>query len=153
MQRTNFSCHLFCKETQKSRHQTFAWLARRYETKGQKLVNRIGIIILLTILTSCVFIPAVSGEQSNCVLHTKKLELKGNGAEGAEGLMCGHEACLVLLAAASAVTLSTLIVSGSIVLVGNTFHWIEKEGTCNEGYIKTKIEELNQLLGINKLGE
>ncbi len=30
LKRTNIRCHLFCKETQKSRHQTFARLARRY---------------------------------------------------------------------------------------------------------------------------
>jgi hypothetical protein len=30
LKRTNIRCHLFCKETQKSRHQTFARLAGRY---------------------------------------------------------------------------------------------------------------------------
>jgi hypothetical protein len=34
LKRTNIRCHLFCKETQKSRHQTFARLAGRYKSQG-----------------------------------------------------------------------------------------------------------------------
>jgi hypothetical protein len=36
LKRTNIRCHLFCKETQKSRHQTFARLAGRYAQKMSK---------------------------------------------------------------------------------------------------------------------
>jgi hypothetical protein len=32
LKRTNVRCHHFCKATQKSHHQTFTWLAGRYES-------------------------------------------------------------------------------------------------------------------------
>jgi predicted ABC-type transport system involved in lysophospholipase L1 biosynthesis ATPase subunit len=114
------------------------------------LVNKILFIFLLSSLASCVFIPAVSPEQPTCILHTKKLVLKTSESKGALGARCTGEACLVILGAASAVALSTLIVSGSIVLVGNTVHWLEKEGTCDDGYIKIKIEEFYKLIGVNE---
>ena len=110
------------------------------------LLNRIIAVISLLTLFSCVYIPAKSEDQSNCILHTKKLELKVKNIDGA--LNCSGESCLPVLAVVSTVSLSTFIVSGSIVFVGNSFHWLEKEGTCDDGFIKIKIDEFNQFLGV-----
>lgn len=33
------------------------------------------------------------------------------------------------------VTGGSAVVSGSIVLVGNTAHWLEYQGTCSDGYL------------------
>lgn len=57
------------------------------------------------------------------------------------GSHCRDEDCL--LVAIAPVTIST-IVSGSIMIVGNTVHWIEKEGTCDEGIIKESVANLSE---------
>jgi hypothetical protein len=95
-----------------------------------------------------VFIPVASVEESSCILQTRKLELKVENTNGSLGFICTGEACMVVLTAASAVSISTFIVSGSIVLIGNTFHWLEKQGSCDDGFIKIKIDEFFRLLGL-----
>jgi hypothetical protein len=91
----------------------------------------------------------VTEDDSNCILHTKELELEVTGSEVSLGLNCYGETCLAVLAAASAVSITTFLVSGSIVLIGNTFHWLEKEGSCDDGFIKIQIDNFFQFLGVN----
>jgi hypothetical protein len=59
--------------------------------------------------------------------------------------MCDDKGCLggvLVLSAGSA------LISGSIVLTGNTVHWLEYQGTCSDGYLNvTKqlfIESVNK---------
>ena len=43
------------------------------------------------------------------------------------------------LASVVVVTAGSAIISGSIVLTGNTIHWLEYQGRCSDGYLaKTK---------------
>jgi hypothetical protein len=41
LKRTNIRCHLLCKETHKSRHQTFARLAGRYVCEILSKIKRL----------------------------------------------------------------------------------------------------------------
>lgn len=45
------------------------------------------------------------------------------------GCAAGAVASMIVVTGGSAV------VSGSIVLVGNTAHWLEYQGTCSDGYL------------------
>lgn len=116
---------------------------------GINVSNQLIAIIFLLTLTSCVFVPVVSENESNCILQTQKLELQVEHSHGSLGFHCTGEACMAVLAVASAVSISTFIVSGSVVLIGNTFHWLEKEGSCDDGFIKTRIDEYFQFLGVD----
>ncbi len=84
-----------------------------------------------------------------CQLVTKKLELElsDEGTTVVDGIMgsvhCSSPECLLTLAlSALLVPVTSIIVSGSIVIVGNTVHWIEKQGKCEDSITQTAINGL-----------
>lgn len=87
------------------------------------------IIILTTVLTSCAYVPKVIHDPDNrrCDLDTKKRTLKLN----AQGVYNFHN-CPDCLIAAGIYSTATAIISGSIVLIGNTVHWLEKQAKCDD---------------------
>jgi len=114
---------------------------------------------LLTVLSFFIvgcFAPSIVAEKNQaCQLVTKKLELvlyeEGSQAltEGAFlGMLESPEACqtpeclLIIPLGALAISVTSIIVSGSIVVVGNTIHWIEKEGTCKFSTTRTIVNNL-----------
>jgi len=104
------------------------------------------IFTLLTILLllSCTVSPKVMHDSDNesCHLETKMRALKIK-----EELKGGSRADPITLAVASIYTATTTIVSGSIVLVGNTVHWMEKQGKCDDAFIlKTYNEYIEPLI-------
>jgi len=89
----------------------------------------------IALLTSCVFVPEESEKQKyadNCHMFTKQLTLS---AQEIKGHICNAddsaEACLMVYGIILPV--GTFVISGSIVLIGNTLHWLEYQGPCSEG--------------------
>jgi hypothetical protein len=65
-------------------------------------------------------------------MNLEAIELQGNIAH--QGCRTGD--CLAgALAGVVVVTAGSAIISGSIVLTGNTIHWLEYQGTCSDGYL------------------
>jgi len=58
---------------------------------------------------------------------------------------CHDDECL---AAALVISAGSVLVSGTIVLAGNTVHWLEYQGTCSDGYLNSAkqlfFESLNK---------
>ncbi len=82
-------------------------------------------------LTSCAFVPSSSTEQPyyfECEMVTKKLMLEttqmGQINDCGDG---GIAECLIMTGILGT---ASLIVSGSIVLIGNTLHWSEYKLRC-----------------------
>lgn len=105
------------------------------------------LLIMLLVLSGCAFTPRVSLDQeyaNQCSLYTKQMELSVHElrASGCNGSHKGAEACL--LAYAIGVPVMTFTVSGSIVLVGNTLHWLEYQGRCDDSAFSTGIEALKR---------
>jgi hypothetical protein len=123
-------------------------------------IRTLSRIILLTLLFSSIvgcFAPAIVADRSQeCQLVTKKLDLVLS-KEGSGALMgilsnpshnCHTPECLLIFPlGAIAISVTSLIVSGSIVVAGNTIHWIEKEGRCENSTIQTL---LNNFVGAIK---
>lgn len=87
-------------------------------------------------LAGCVFVPqTVTEYDTACQLRVKRMELKAmpRGFMRAGG--CQGEACAAVLVTAGLVTVGSMVISGSIVVVGNAAYWIEKQGRCLRGYI------------------
>ena len=96
--------------------------------------------LVVLFVSGCVFVPKIEENQNeNCELITKSMtienEVKYSG--GCEGR------CAEL---ALGVAATTFIVSGSIVAVGNTVHWIEKIGRCEDSLIQEEINKLYKKL-------
>jgi hypothetical protein len=110
---------------------------------------------LVILLSSCAFVPRVSDNQiyaNKCQMHTRHLTL---GAEDLGALNCGSsgnnesaEACMIAFGVV--VPVSTFIVSGSIVVAGNTLHWLEYQGSCEGSDLSRGIKRLKLSLNKNK---
>ena len=96
------------------------------------------IVVLIMFLTSCTFIPKVvhDTDDRRCNLSTSQRTLDIS-AEGSDQFLhgCANSSsdsafgCILL---ASLYSTATAIISGSVVIVGNTLHWIEKQAKCDD---------------------
>lgn len=98
-------------------------------------------LVTLTLVSSCSFVPKASENQeyfAECPMLTKQLTLSVTELEGG---VCDDdddlEACLLTLGVV--VPVGTLVLSGSIVVAGNTLHWLEYEATCENGDRKSVV--------------
>ena len=98
------------------------------------LKKRLCLILLTTLITSCVFVAQESWDQyrdDGCHVSNKKLTL--TTTEVRVGVSCHGSsevlaACLVTYGVI--VPVGSLVVSGSVVVVGNILNWIESKGSC-----------------------
>jgi hypothetical protein len=58
------------------------------------------------------------------------------------GVNSNEGAAICLAAMGVIIPVGSLVASGSIVLVGNTMHWLEYHGTCDDGMLWSYIEKL-----------
>ncbi len=102
--------------------------------------------LLISLVSGCAFYPkAQQADLDNgCDLYFKKLTMDVTSSR----IQCqggGNSAgtCIVL---AGVVAGGTAVVSGSIVLVGNTLHWLEKQGKCDDSFLNTRVFSHNKPL-------
>lgn len=103
-------------------------------------VNYAKLMIILFILQGCIVIPKTVPEKNQaCLLVTKSLTIDSYTSsemidEAKDEMVhalasdCHEPECLIGIAPLVAISAGSLVVSGSIVVVGNTIHWIEKQG-------------------------
>lgn len=104
------------------------------------------IAALLILLPACAFYPKTqySEEVKRCNLNFKKLTLDVTSSSiRCQGNSKSAGACVVL---AGVISGGSAIVSGSIVLVGNSLHWLEKQGKCDDSFLNSKILHHNKPL-------
>jgi hypothetical protein len=112
---------------------------------------RISLLALLSVLIAGCFMPAiVTNANPECQLVTKELKLtfseEGSGVlldsalEGMLNSSCNEPECLLIIPLGIfTISVTSMIVSGSIVVVGNTIHWLEKEGKCKNSTTQTMV--------------
>ena len=69
-------------------------------------------------------------------MFTPKLYLDVETIELHHGCSGSGESAIACLVGAGIVPAGTFVVSGSIVLIGNTLHWLEYQGRCDDGVIQ-----------------
>lgn len=115
------------------------------------------IIYGLTLaLSACVYVPVVDEQDaasSSCKTYTKSMslesiQLQGNIAEN--GCLNNRDCAVGALAGVIVVTAGSAIISGSIVVTGNTLHWLEYQGTCSDGYLNKAKQSFLATIGMSK---
>lgn len=109
-------------------------------------------MLCILILASCCgcFLPKpLDSDANTCKLVTKQYTLDFSAEEGEKIIAastrgCPDPECVLLVPLVSAVLMPTcsFVVSGSIVVVGNTIHWIEGQGKCDDSATNKAIERL-----------
>jgi hypothetical protein len=98
------------------------------------LKKKLGLIMLTALVASCVFVANESQNQyrnDDCHVSSKKLTLSttefgvGVSCHGSSEMMA---ACLVTYGVI--VPVGSLILSGSVVMVGNILNWVEVQKSC-----------------------
>jgi hypothetical protein len=91
--------------------------------------RRLAFLLVGSSLSACLVLPKVDMNQPvPCPLVTREVTL--------DTVQLGHighcygDACLLQLTAGTVVFAASALVSGSVALVGNTLHWIERVHKC-----------------------
>jgi hypothetical protein len=105
--------------------------------------SRFLLLASIILSTACAFYPTTSKQQDHankCNMATRSLDLEYDVmiATGCGGSNEEAAACLAIMGIV--IPIGTLVASGSIVLVGNTLHWLEYHGTCDDGLLWSYIE-------------
>jgi hypothetical protein len=94
------------------------------------LCHRLAPAALAVLLSACVVLPQTREVYDpQCQQVQRHVTLEVAQLHGFQH--CHGDGCVVLLVAASAVTLASLVVSGSIAVVGNIVYWNERRGSCS----------------------
>jgi hypothetical protein len=86
----------------------------------------------LLLLQACVVVPHTREVYDpGCRTLTRQITLEAAYLGGFHA--CVGEGCVALLVTVGAVTAASVVVSGSIALIGNVVYWFEMQGRCQRG--------------------
>ena len=79
--------------------------------------------------SACVFLPETTTRYDpDCGVTQRHMTLKAYQIAAFGG--CRNEGCAELLVLAGAVSATSLVISGSIAVVGDAVYWLERRGRC-----------------------
>lgn len=91
---------------------------------------RAGLLAAAALLAGCVFVPSTSERyDADCRVSARHMDLQPVALASIQG--CSNDGCAALLVVFGATAAASLVVSGSIVVVGNVVYWFEKQGRCD----------------------
>lgn len=83
----------------------------------------------MSLLAACVYVPRTTQVyDSECRVMANHMILEGGQVAAIQH--CENQGCVALIVGAGVVTAATVIVSGSIVVVGNIAYWLERKARC-----------------------
>ncbi len=85
-------------------------------------------------------------DETDCELWSREWELNLSDSDLSllhAPIYCSEPECaLVVALSLVAIPVTSFIVSGSIVVVGNTVHWLEEQGSCEESMTQEAVSTL-----------
>ncbi len=88
------------------------------------------LMAALALLQGCVFVPrTVEIYDPECQLLARQMVLESSVVLNTLH-HCGGDMCAAVLVGAGVVTAASLVVSGSIAIIGNVVYWFESRGRC-----------------------
>lgn len=89
-------------------------------------------LVLVLLLPACVYVPvAVDTYDYECRMVARQYTLQPVQFAAIQG--CANSGCAALMAAAGITAAGSLVISGSVAIVGNVVYWLEKQGRCLRG--------------------
>ena len=86
-------------------------------------------VVACALLAGCVMVPhTVQTYDPECRTIARHMVLQPVQVAALGG--CSNQGCVALLAAAGATAAVSAVISGSIMVIGNTVYWLERQGTC-----------------------
>ncbi|MDO9072240.1 MAG: hypothetical protein Q8R98_16630 [Rubrivivax sp.] len=87
--------------------------------------------LMVWTLAGCIVVPQThTVYDPGCQTHTRQVTLEAAYIGGFHS--CAGDGCLALLATAGVVSAASVVVSGSLAVVGNVVYWLELQGRCNK---------------------
>ena len=88
-------------------------------------------LLLLAVLQACVYVPrTIPVADPNCGSVSNHITLEA--VQVAAVQRCANQGCAALVVAAGVTAAASLIISGSIALVGNVAYWLERNTQCQQ---------------------
>lgn len=98
-------------------------------TRPPSHLRRILPWLCAALLSSCIVVPrTIEVYDPECQVVARHMDLQA--VQIGYISRCSNEGCAALIVAAAATVTATAIISGSIVVIGNTVYWFEKQGRC-----------------------
>jgi hypothetical protein len=96
----------------------------------KSLTRLVSVFTLLALLNACVVVPQVHERyDADCRMLRRQITLEAAYVGGVPRY-CVGDGCAIYLAAAGLVTAASVVVSGSIAIVGNALYWTEEQRQC-----------------------
>jgi hypothetical protein len=93
------------------------------------MTHRLAALGIGALLAGCVMVPVtVAAYDPACGMVARQMTLQPVQLAAIQG--CSNQGCAVLIVAAGATAAASLVVSGSIAIVGNVAYWLERQGRC-----------------------
>lgn len=93
-----------------------------------RVLSRV-MVLAIIVLGGCVFLPVTTTEyDAECDITKRHMVLKPHQVEAFVG--CQDEGCAALLVLAGAVTATSVVISGSVAVIGEAVYWLEAKRQC-----------------------
>lgn len=87
------------------------------------------MLAALLSLQACIFVPRTTEHfDGACQIVSRRMALEP--VQIASIAHCNGDECVILLVAAGATAAASLVISGSIAVVGNMVYWLEERNNC-----------------------
>ncbi len=89
------------------------------------------IVASVLVLQGCAYPKVVKYYDEECQIMAKRMELDVTNVRVAQS--CESDSCLLSLATGLAFSATSIVISGSVVQVGNALYWKERNRKCKRG--------------------
>lgn len=94
-----------------------------------RVLSRV-MVLPIIVLGGCVFLPVTTTVyDAECDITKRHMVLKPYQVEAFVG--CQDEGCAALLVLAGAVTATSVVISGSVAVIGEAVYWLEAKRQCS----------------------
>ena len=105
------------------------------------------ILVIISQIGACAVYPSLDTEaETTCDVFTRQLTLDMTDVDIS---VCGNvnngSGILICLGVSGAFFVTSAVVSGSVVVVGNTVNFLEQQGRCEDSYLRRKLDEHAEL--------